>query len=192
MCCFSVQKEIQRGVLTALPAAGSPVGMSSSKCLFFFYYFFFFLEEEKTANAKGETEMLVLAVIPSHWPLSEWFSNLFSCLGWDSVEDIGPSCVCLWKTNPPHNKTHKKTQRSGTLYRIFFPFALVLLVCSVFCCLLSWSALVAQFAHAICLAWLSTHLQLCLVVSFFYSPLASAQLTPRLRSSTQLQPDLLS
>lgn len=66
MCCFSVQKEIQRGVLTALPAAGSPVGMSSSKCLFFFYYFFFFLEEEKTANAKGETEMLVLAVIPSH------------------------------------------------------------------------------------------------------------------------------
>lgn len=52
MCCFSVQKEIQRGVLTALPAAGSPVGMSSSKCLFFFYYFFFSLKRKRLQMRK--------------------------------------------------------------------------------------------------------------------------------------------
>lgn len=53
---------------------------------------------------------------------------------------------------------------------IYFFLCFVLLVCFVSCCLFSWSALVAQFARAICLAWLSTHLQLCLVVHFFILP----------------------
>lgn len=46
-------------MLTALPAAGCPAGIITSTHTFFF---FFFLEEEKAASAKGETEMLVLAV----------------------------------------------------------------------------------------------------------------------------------
>lgn len=52
----------------------------------------------------------------------------------------------------------------------FFILCFVLLVCCVSCCFFSWYALVAQFARAICLAWLFTHLQLCLVVHFFILP----------------------
>lgn len=35
MLLFSVQKEMQRGVLTALPAGGSPVEITTFKCFFF-------------------------------------------------------------------------------------------------------------------------------------------------------------
>lgn len=67
-------------------------------------------------------------------------------------------------------KKAKKAIWSGTLWNIFFILCFVLLVCCVSCCFFSWYALVAQFAHAICLAWLFTHIQLCLVVHFFILP----------------------
>lgn len=81
--------------------------------------------------------------------------------------------VAYRKQKPKQQNLKKKEKKkaiwSGTLYHIFF-LCFVLLVCCVSCCLFSWSALVAQFARAICLAWLSTHLQLCLVVHFFILP----------------------
>lgn len=47
---FSVQKEMQRGVLTALPAGGSPVGITTFKCLFFPL-------KRKSASTKGKTNV---------------------------------------------------------------------------------------------------------------------------------------
>lgn len=48
---FSVQKEMQRGVLTALPAGGSPVGNNH------FQVPFFFPLKRKSASTKGETNV---------------------------------------------------------------------------------------------------------------------------------------
>lgn len=63
MCCFSVQKEIQRGVLTPPPRCADCFTCSWFPCRNnHFHAHFFFLEEEKSASVKGETEMLVLAV----------------------------------------------------------------------------------------------------------------------------------
>lgn len=185
MCCFSVQKEIQRGVLTALPAAGSPVGIITSKCIFFF------LEEEKSASAKGETEMLVLAVRPSHRPLSEWFSNLFLCLGWNSLEDIGPSCGCLCKTKSQTTKPGKNQPKWKTVPYVFS----FVLFCLFVLCLLLPPLLICLGCSVCPCHLLSLALHPSSAVSGgerFYSPLPSAQLTPHLLSSTQLQPDLLS
>lgn len=47
---FSVQKEMQRGVLTALPAGGSPAEITTFKCLFFPL-------KRKSASTKGETSV---------------------------------------------------------------------------------------------------------------------------------------
>lgn len=185
MCCFSVQKEIQRGVLTALPAAGSPVGIITS------LFFSFFLEEEKSASATGETEMLVLAVRRSHRPLSEWFSNSFLCLGWNSLEDISPSCGCLCKTKSQTTKPEKNQPKWNTV-PYFFPFVLF---CLFVLCLLVPPLLVCLGCSVCPCHLLSLALHPSSAGSggeLFYSPLPSAQLTPHLLSSTQLQPDLLS
>lgn len=158
---------------------------------FFLLLFFFFLEEEKTASAKGETEMLVLAVRPSHRPLSEWFSNLFLCLGWDSVEDICPSCVCLCKTTPHTTKSIKKPHKVEHCTIFFFP---LLCFACLFCFLLP--PLLICLGCSVCPCHLlSLALHPSSAVSggeLFYSSLPSAQLAPHLLSSTRLQHDLLS
>lgn len=48
---FSVQKKMQRGVLTALPAGGSPVGITT------FQVPFFSPLKRKSASTKGETNI---------------------------------------------------------------------------------------------------------------------------------------
>lgn len=68
--------------------------------------------------------MLVLAVRRSHRPLSEWFSNSFLCLGWNSLEDISPSCGCLCKRKPQTTKPEKKKQPKRNTVPYFFPFVL--------------------------------------------------------------------
>lgn len=135
--------------------------------------------------------MLVLAVRPSHRPLSEWFSNLFLCLGWDSVEDTGPSCVCLWKTNPHTTKPIKPPNKVEHCTIFFSP---LLCFACLFCFLLP--PLLICLGCSVCpchLLSLALHPSSAVSVGeLFYSLLASAHLTPRLLSSTWLQPDLLS
>lgn len=135
--------------------------------------------------------MLVLAVRPSHRPLSEWFSNLFLCLGWNSLEDIGPSCGCLCKTKSQTTKPEKPNQ-SGTLYHIFFSFVLF---CLFVLCLLLPLLLICLGCSVCPCHLLSLALHPSSAVSggeLFYSPFPSAQLAPHLLSSTRLQLDLLS
>jgi len=177
MCCFNVQKEIQR-CADCFTCSWFACGNNHFQVLFAFFFFFFPLEEEKSASEKGETEMLVLAVRPPHRPLSEWFSNLFLCLGWNSLEDIGPSCGCLCKTKSQTTKQEKNLTKVEHC-TIFFSFVLF---CLFVLCLLLPPLLICLGCSVCPCHLLSLALHPSSAVSggeLFYS-LPSARLTPHL------------
>lgn len=73
--------------------------------------------------------MLVFALRPSHRPLSEWFSNLFLCIGWNSLEDVaGYRELKLRQKKSKKKKAKKKVpsevEHCGTYFLSFVLFSL--------------------------------------------------------------------
>lgn len=73
--------------------------------------------------------MLVFTLRPSHRPLSEWFSNLFLCIDWNSLEDVAG-----YRKLKPRQKNLKKkgkkkkvpseVEHCGTYFLSFVLFSL--------------------------------------------------------------------